>query len=391
MAMARRFVPSNMAFYDFGRYEKPTHFKKISTCFIRKDHTCDKYIGASKSCFIACPSTPEVKIMTGLITEKLSKIGVEPVVAIDLRAYGQDIFCTKICGKIIEAQFCIAILDDIPKSSGGKDTNTPNPNVYYEYGLMTALGKYVIPLQKEGQSLAFNIKAHDTIKYTPDNLSVEIDLALKDATKITEEEREAHRGEIVPVRMYGSFLAINGYHKMGYGWFLREELEDTLFVGYKNDRRSEYVFFTVIDDKEMLKTCIIDIQVITKRLEGRLESLLNEIESTDEGIEKLKKDIEAEEKGGEMLSRRVPPGYRFGNREMSSLMEKREDASDKVELIKNSKFAVILAPDLLELKDKCTAELNGITYDTVKIPTYFGDTSGINIEDVEIEFKAPTL
>ena len=82
------------------------------------------------------------------MSEKLAKVGVEPIIAVKERAYGQDIFCTKICGKIIESRFCIVILDDTIEA----EKNIPNPNVYYEYGLMTSLRKHIIPLQKEDLS-----------------------------------------------------------------------------------------------------------------------------------------------------------------------------------------------------------------------------------------------
>jgi hypothetical protein len=133
-------------FLHFGNALPTTQFREISKCLVRKDHSCGKFLGASKSCFIACPSTEEVETILALITEKLTKIGIEPVIAIKDRAYGQDIFCTKICGKIIESQFCLVILDDTIEKINGNEVNIPNPNVYYEYGLMTALGKHVIPL-----------------------------------------------------------------------------------------------------------------------------------------------------------------------------------------------------------------------------------------------------
>jgi len=82
--------------------------------------------------------------MLALISEKLQKSQVEPIIAVKERAYGKDIFCTKICGKIIESKFCMTILDDTIKNG----VNVPNPNIYFEYGLMTALKKYIIPLQK---------------------------------------------------------------------------------------------------------------------------------------------------------------------------------------------------------------------------------------------------
>jgi hypothetical protein len=122
-------------------------------------HNCGKIFGASKSCFIACPTDEELEPILELMSEKLTKMGVEPVIAVKERAYGQDIFCTKICGKIIESRFCAVFLDDTIINK----QNIPNPNVYYEYGLMTSLRKHIIPLQKDSLKLAFNIQSYDTI------------------------------------------------------------------------------------------------------------------------------------------------------------------------------------------------------------------------------------
>jgi hypothetical protein len=388
--VARRFIPRNRFFFN-PEYDEPMQFRRISKCFIRKGHTCGKYLGVSTSCFIACPSTDSVKMLTDLISEKLRRNGIDPVVAIDIRAYGQDIFCTKICGKIIEAQFCIAILDDISESVHGKDMNIPNPNVYYEYGLMTALDKYVIPLQKEGQDLAFSIKTHDTIRYSPGDVSAEIEKALKEAIRITVEERELSL-EVIPVHMYRSFLAINGYQTTSYSWFLRDDLEGTVFQGYKNDKRSEYLFFTVIDDKDMLKTCLMDIRVIKRRLNDRFENLVGQIESFNQAISKQEEEIR-KEKSEETTEKRsrVPVLYFDRQRELNDSLEKKQEASDRVALIKNSKFGIILNPDLVEFKEKCVIELRSIEADVLRLPVYFGDISGIQIGDVEIKFKAPEL
>jgi hypothetical protein len=151
-------------------------------CFIRKEHKCGKMFGPSKSCFIACPTNDDLEPILGLMSEKLSKAGIEPIIAVKERAYGQDIFCTKICGKIIESRFCIVILDDSIKNG----TNIPNPNVYYEYGLMTALRKHIIPLQKEDLELAFNIQSYDTTKYNNKNINLELDSAIRDAIRLTD-------------------------------------------------------------------------------------------------------------------------------------------------------------------------------------------------------------
>jgi len=373
-------------------YEEPTQFKRIEQCFIRKGHPCGKYLGASKSCFIACPSTDEVKVLTGLISEKLAKNGIEPVVAVDIRAYGQDIFCTKICGKIIESQFCVALLDDSQLESRGKIVILPNPNVYYEYGIMTSLGKYVIPLQKDGQELAFNIKTHDTIRYSPGDVSAEIDKALKAAIKFTVEERESQLENIIPEYMYHSFLAMKGFQKQGYSWLLSDDVEGTIFSGYKNDTTSEFLLFTVIDNKEMLKTCLIDIQVIQRRLNSDCSTLENRIKSFNQNIERYQQELSTKQPskedsdGLQRLLRRFDP-----ESEIRSLKSKIQEESIKLESITNSKFGVILNPDLIGLKEKCLSELQAVEIGPRKWPVYFGDMSGINIGGIEVTFKGPEL
>ncbi len=38
-------------------------------CFIRKAHRCGKMFGASKSCFIACPTADDLEPILGLMSE----------------------------------------------------------------------------------------------------------------------------------------------------------------------------------------------------------------------------------------------------------------------------------------------------------------------------------
>ncbi len=393
MAIRRRYL-ANRGYLLYPDYEEPLQFRRISQCFIRKEHTCGRHLGTSTTCFIACPSTDEVKILTGLISAKLTQNRIEPVVAVDIRAYGQDIFCTKICGRIIEAQFCIAILDDNLVDVKGKEVSIPNSNVYYEYGLMTALGKYVIPLQKEGQDLAFNIKTHDAIRYSPRDVSEEIDKALKEAIRITVEERESSLGEIIPEYMYRSFLAMKGYQKQGYSWLLSDDLEGTVFSGYKNDRGLDFLFFAVIDSKEMLKTCLMDIQVIQRRLNTDCETISNRIQSLNEKIVKYEKAAAEEEaakdkkEGGleRLLHMRIDV-----RGDINDLMAKKKEESNKLDSVKNSKFGVVMSPDLVSLKEKCTAELENMDVGPFKWPVYFGDITGIKIGDLDVKFKGPEL
>jgi hypothetical protein len=196
-------------------------------CFIRKAHRCGKMFGASKSCFIACPTDEALEPIIELMSEKLSKVGVEPIVAVKERAYGQDIFCTKICGKIIEARFCIVILDDTVSNGA----NIPNPNVYCEYGVMTSLRKHIVPLQKDDLTLAFNIQSYDTIKYNPRNIGAELDRAIRDAIKLTEKKTQEEQKVQLPEKRILRRLELAGFELKDHEWFLSDVVDDTNFLG----------------------------------------------------------------------------------------------------------------------------------------------------------------
>jgi hypothetical protein len=86
----------------------------------------------------------------------------------------QEIVCSKICKNIIGCTFCIVILTDVsPRNHHYEQSidstvdirKEPNANVYFEYGIMTALNKDIIPIQKSGQKLKFDIQNLDIIFY----------------------------------------------------------------------------------------------------------------------------------------------------------------------------------------------------------------------------------
>jgi len=122
---------------------------------------CDFAFSSTRNCFIAYgfnESPLEMKILRNLLEER----DIQPVEAGGNLAPGQNVFCTKICSKIITAQFCIVLLNHDQQ----KEQEIPNANVNMEYGLMLGFNKYVIPFQKESQTLPFNVAGFDTIKYT---------------------------------------------------------------------------------------------------------------------------------------------------------------------------------------------------------------------------------
>jgi hypothetical protein len=231
-------------------------------CFIRKEHECGKMFGPSKSCFIACPTNDDLEPILGLMSEKLSKVGIEAIVAVKERAYGQDIFCTKICGKIIESRFCIVILDDSIKDGN----NIPNPNVYYEYGLMTALRKHIIPLQKEDLELAFNIRSYDTIKYNNKNITAELDSAIRDAIRLTEGKESEETSKPMDDKFILRRMELAGFEEERFYAYFGKIIDDTEFKGFLHPEGFIVLLGKADNDKD-LQIYLDDLGVVVYRIE----------------------------------------------------------------------------------------------------------------------------
>lgn len=265
-------------------------------CFIRKDHKCGKIFGASKSCFIACPKNDELEVILELMSEKLTKVGIEPIIAVKERVYGQDIFCTKICGRIIESRFCVVILDDNIVNG----TNIPNPNVYYEYGLMTSLKKHIIPLQKEDLDLAFNIQSYDTIKYKNETIGSELDRAIKDAIRITEKKEKEDKGVALPEKTLLRKLEMVGFNQRDDEWFLYNVIEDTNFKGFGQDNKDDkpfYLYLGKIDNTAEFQDYLSDLGIVIYRTEHKAKGLQEELSSLKERLKdaEIDKYVEREE------------------------------------------------------------------------------------------------
>lgn len=310
---------------------QPSVFGMNRFCFVRKELECGKFFGASKSCFIACPTNTDLEPVLALISEKLTKFGIEPIIAVKERAYGQDIFCTKICGKIIEARFCLVILDDTIVN----DNKIPNPNVYYEYGLMTALGKHIVPLQKDGQILAFNIQSYDTIKYNNSNMNSELDRALRDAVKITEDKNN----EVEEIRLSEKSLLrrieLSGLDEIDKNddtdSDMSEIVSDTLFKVFVNGKEEKYILIGKIDNENEFSTYLEDIDIIVYRIENLLVSSQNEIVPLKEKIDSFDQSDTSTAKGishisGSELYRR--------ERELGSLNSQLSHMNERVNKIK---------------------------------------------------------
>ena len=143
---------------------------------------CDFVFSSTRCCFIGYgfrESNLEMALLRHLLTDR----GIEPVEAGGTLAPGQNAFCVKICSKIITSQFCIILLNhDIREG-----IEIPNANVNMEYGIMLGFNKYVIPFQRQSETLPFNVAGLDTVKYTSENFETKarkaIDLAIAATTQ----------------------------------------------------------------------------------------------------------------------------------------------------------------------------------------------------------------
>ncbi len=144
---------------------------------------CDFVFSSTRTCFIAYgfeESTLEMTILRKLLEER----GIHPIEAGGSLAPAQNAFCAKICSKIVTSQFCIVLVNNEQHKSG----EIPNANVHMEYGLMLGFNKYVIPFQKESQSLPFNVAGLDTVKYTNQDFERKAKEAIDQAIAQTQQD-----------------------------------------------------------------------------------------------------------------------------------------------------------------------------------------------------------
>src|SRR5262249_34183340 len=144
---------------------------------------CDFVFSSTRTCFIGygfSQSALETAILRNLLADR----GVEPVEAGGTLAPGQNAFCAKICSKIIVSQFSIILVNNDIRDG----VEVPNANVNMEYGLMLGFNKYVIPFQRESQTLPFNVAGLDTVKYTNENFERKASDAIDRAIAATRQD-----------------------------------------------------------------------------------------------------------------------------------------------------------------------------------------------------------
>jgi hypothetical protein len=159
-----------------------TRIRKNEHCVIGLP-ACDYVFSSTRSCFIAygfSTSRMECDILQDILKDR----GIEAMEAGSQIEPGKFAFCTKICSKIMVAQFCVVIVNSDKRQNG----ETPNANVNMEYGLMLGHNKYVIPFQRDDQILPFNVAGLDTIKYNQGNFRAlairAIDQAIRETSQV---------------------------------------------------------------------------------------------------------------------------------------------------------------------------------------------------------------
>jgi len=228
--------------------------RKNEKCFIGLP-SCGYGYESAKMCFVACPSDEKYTLKIEVIKTLVESKQYECHVALRKIDPGNFVFCTKICSKIIQSQFCILLLDP-SISEEDKKSEYPNPNVHLEYGMMMSQNKYIIPLQDEKYTLPFNISPLDTIKYTESNFKQKVNEAVDKVVKIFS-EREVF-GQVPPGPEIFTFYNLSGYSMSD----IKMSFLDSLYklgshLGFfLFDRKTEYKYIGPFNYEEPKKAIL---------------------------------------------------------------------------------------------------------------------------------------
>jgi hypothetical protein len=252
-----------------------SNFLTVNKNCIVRDRPCGRLFGGSNSCFIACPSSEEVALELDIIKSILSQEELDPYIAVEHFEPGRDIFCTKICTKIIESRICIALL------TGSKNdiNRLPNPNVYYEYGLMSAWNKPTIPVQSNDDNLAFNIQSFDTIKYSPSNFKEKIHHAIRVAlSKFDQDVNNPSNDSLNSLLI--NYFELRGLQIMEDSW----STKGTTFIPFMG-----FNYATIIYADHEIERIQIEAKIIIRRLEGFITDKESHIPDLKESLNTLTK------------------------------------------------------------------------------------------------------
>jgi hypothetical protein len=291
--------------------------RKNEKCFLGMP-ACGYGYESARSCFVACPDDDKYKITIALIEQIILSKQYECHIALKKIDPGNFAFCTKICSKIIQSQFCVVFLDP---SINEKKEEHPNPNVHLEYGMMMGQNKHIIPLQDEKHDLPFNISPIDTIKYNSSNFESKVTEAIDDAIKKFDVRNEP--GQLSPGPEIFIFYNMKGYVLSDISSNTAKSMYDMgVFLGFfLFDDKYKYKYIGPFDNEDP-KIIILH----TKVLINNITSVYNKIVSavTDPN-EKSRYDRIIKEVSIDII---VPPFY------------EKEDIKDKIEKIANNEHTI---------------------------------------------------
>ena len=159
----------------------------------------------------------------------------------------------------------------------------PNANVYYEYGLMTAFKKKIIPIQLKNQELAFNIQSLDTLKYTKKDFAEQIEEGIKLLLLSLKEEKEEDReGDTYRFDWVLDILGLVPADDRFEFRFRRSFSLRSLGFNIYNDTKEGRLNFVGIFDKEVNdKDVVLYSKILTLRIKNFCDDLQRQINEFD--------------------------------------------------------------------------------------------------------------
>lgn len=243
------------------------------TCIIGLP-TCGYAFSGSRMAFIAAPSDDEFRLELDIVQDLLAGKDYEAYIAVQRVDPAKLAFCTKICSKIIQSQFCVVLLN-ASRHHDNPSLLIPNPNVHLEYGLMLAFKKHIIPLQREGDTLAFNIRPLDTILYANATFKGRADRAI-DSAILAAGTTSRSSGAIVTRESLLKYITIRGLQFSS----LSTSDANTLYrlgspLGFLFLEGREIVWFGLFD-QEPAKEVVFRLKLLLQNLHNAKETFERE-------------------------------------------------------------------------------------------------------------------
>ncbi len=264
--------------------EKP--IRRNEKCFIGMP-ACGYVYESAKLCFVACPSHSKYTLKIETIKRLVEDQQYECHIALKKIDPGSFAFCTKICSKIIQSQFCIVLLDP---SIDKKNKEYPNPNVHFEYGMMISQNKHIIPLQEEQFNLAFNISPLDTIKYNDSNFKTKVSDSINYAIKLASEDKLTNTQPQGPEVL--TFYSLEGYKlsdiSINFFKLLFEHGSYLNFYLFENSRPNKKYKFVGNFDNSDPKIAILNTKILIDNIISTYTSLVGDPIMTEEESNKYR-------------------------------------------------------------------------------------------------------